>query len=397
MLWDDHAETWSPEETWSVRLQDPFVPTDLVPEILDFARSCRNSDENVALEIIFRSEDVFRDPERIGRYSIVRRIGDGGMGVVYEARDQDDDLDTRVAVKVIKIGLDTESFVRRFRSESYVLSRLVHPNIVKILFAGSTQEGRPYFVMEFVKDGVPIETFCKAEKLSLAARLRLFQKVCGAVNFAHENLIVHRDLKPSNILVTPNREPKLLDFGLDKLLEDDESLPSFAKIRGGALQIGTPAYMSPEQKEIRPVSTATDIYALGALLYELVTGKLPAREGKLILPSEALSDNEELAKELHSIAEIDQIIMRALMPKPEDRYSSASEFSDFIQKLLDGEPALCAKIDETRSSAATDQGLPDAEGYRSAPDRCWIRVSDVHRTAVRAWLHKLANLSGSKN
>jgi serine/threonine-protein kinase len=104
------------------------------------------------------------------------------------------------------------------------------------------------------------------------------------------------------------------------------------------LQIGTPAYMSPEQKEIRPVSTATDIYALGALLYELVTGKLPAREGKLILPSEALSDNEELAKELHSIAEIDQIIMRALMPRPEDRYSSASEFSDFIQKLLDGEP-----------------------------------------------------------
>jgi serine/threonine protein kinase len=217
MLWDDHAETWSPEETWSVRLQDPFVPTDLVPEILDFARSCRNSDENVALEIIFRSEDVFRDPERIGRYSIVRRIGDGGMGVVYEARDQDDDLDTRVAVKVIKIGLDTESFVRRFRSESYVLSRLVHPNIGKILFAGSTQEGRPYFVMEFVKDGVPIETFCKAEKLSLAARLRLFQKVCGAVNFAHENLIVHRDLKPSNILVTPNREPKLLDFGVNIL------------------------------------------------------------------------------------------------------------------------------------------------------------------------------------
>lgn len=204
------------------------------------------------------------DGERvIGSYRLLELIGRGGMGVVYLAERADEQFEKRVAIKLLPRGLETPEMERRFRIERQILADLEHPSIARLLDGGVTDEGYPYLVMELV-DGRPIDLHCREEALGLKERLRLFRRVCSAVQFAHQNLVVHRDLKPNNILVTAEGDPKLLDFGVAKLVESEDSEPAGGKT---VFQPRTPGYASPEQLANRAVTTATDVYSLGVVLY----------------------------------------------------------------------------------------------------------------------------------
>ena len=210
---------------------------------------------------------------QFGAYQIIREIGRGGLGAVYLAARADDEYRKEVAIKLVRRGLDTEDILRRFRNERQILAQLDHPNIARLIDGGTTDEGLPYFVMEYV-NGEPIGAYCDAHSLSTTERLNLFRKVCAAVTYAHQNLVIHRDLKPSNILVASDGEPKLLDFGIAKLLGQDEE--ALAQTMAGQ-RVMTPEYASPEQVKGEKITTASDVYSLGVLLYELLTGRRPYR------------------------------------------------------------------------------------------------------------------------
>ncbi len=208
----------------------------------------------------------------MGPYRILRRIGQGGMSTVYLAVREDDVYRRRVVIKVVRSDRETESMLQRLRVERRILANLEHPNIARLYDGGNTAEGLPYFVMEYV-EGVPIDTYCAERQLSVDDCLNLFRKVCAAVHYAHQNLVVHRDIKPSNILVTADGEPRLLDFGIAKLL-DPELVPGIEPTATWQ-RLLTPSYASPEQIRGQPVNTVSDVYSLGVLLYELLTGRLP--------------------------------------------------------------------------------------------------------------------------
>src|SRR5262252_1914201 len=210
---------------------------------------------------------------QLGAYKLIRRVGLGGMAVVYLAARADDEYRKQVAIKVVQPGLDSHDLLKRFRNERQTLAELDHPNIVRLLDGGSTPDGLPFLVMDYV-EGCAIDDYCDLHKLCVDERLGLFARVCEAVKYAHEKGIVHRDLKPGNILVTPAGIPKLLDFGIAKVLNS-----GFSSTMGSATQTRTrcmtPAYASPEQMRGKPVTTATDVYSLGVVLYELLTGHRP--------------------------------------------------------------------------------------------------------------------------
>jgi tRNA A-37 threonylcarbamoyl transferase component Bud32 len=208
---------------------------------------------------------------RIGPYRIMELLGEGGMGAVYRAV-RDDDFQQQIAIKLVKRGMDTNAILRRFRAERRILARLDHPNICKLLDGGVTDDGLPYFVMEYLQ-GTPIQTYCRERKLSINERLNLFIQVCAAVEYSHRNLVVHRDLKAKNILVTEDRLPKLLDFGIAKLLNDDSVTNPDPTV--AADRLFTPDYASPEQIRAESITTAADIYSLGVLLYEILTDHRP--------------------------------------------------------------------------------------------------------------------------
>jgi eukaryotic-like serine/threonine-protein kinase len=212
---------------------------------------------------------------RIGQYELVAKLGSGGMGEVYRAVRADDQFQKEVAIKLIRQGYDTALIVRRFRNERQILATLEHPNIAALLDGGTTEDGLPFFVMELV-EGQPIDQYCAAHKLDVRERLNLFRSVCDAVQYAHQNLIVHRDLKPQNILVTAQGVPKLLDFGIGKILSVSPQQPGEDR-SVTLLPIMTPDYASPEQVRNEPITTATDVYSLGAILYVLLTGRRPYR------------------------------------------------------------------------------------------------------------------------
>ncbi|CAN0400250.1 unnamed protein product, partial [Laminaria digitata] len=210
---------------------------------------------------------------QFGPYKVSQEIGRGGMGTVYEAFRVDGQFEQKVALKVIKKGLDSDAIVQRFLTERQILARLHHPQIARLLDGGMSDDGRPFIAMEYIT-GESITTFCDAEKLSLNERLDLFLKVCDAVQYAHRNLVVHRDLKPGNILVTQAGEVKLLDFGIAKVLEEAAGEHANLHTETG-LKAMTPEYASPEQVKGEAITTATDVYALGIVLYEMLVGCRP--------------------------------------------------------------------------------------------------------------------------
>ncbi len=299
--------------------------------------------------------------DRLGPYRLARRLGRGGMGTVYLAERDDGELDHRVAVKILKRGLDTKELVRRFRAERQILAHLEHPNVARFLDAGTTEDGRPYFVMEYV-DGQPLDVWCGERQLDVRDRVRLFRKVLEAVGFAHRNLVVHRDLKPANILVTASGTPKLLDFGVAKLLyEGAGSRMTVTALGPGPL---TPSYASPEQVRGEPISTATDVYSLGVVLYELLTGRVPYRvtgrgaaemarvicetpprrpsnaAGKRRYPDAASVSGTDSAWHLRRSlrGDLDNIILKALSKEPDRRFSSVEQFSEDLERYLTGQP-----------------------------------------------------------
>jgi serine/threonine protein kinase len=205
---------------------------------------------------------------RIGAYNILEEIGHGGMGEVYRAGRADGQYKKEVAIKLVRGGYDTAAVLERFRHERQILASLDHPNIARLLDGGTTDEGVPYLVMELI-EGTPIDQYCNAHHLNVSERLRLFLQVCSAVQYAHQRLVIHRDIKPGNILVTKEGVPKLLDFGIAKIL--DPASGSETTIAGPM----TPEYASPEQIRNGPITTATDVYSLGVVLYQLVAGRSP--------------------------------------------------------------------------------------------------------------------------
>ena len=277
---------------------------------------------------------------RLGAYRVIEEIGRGGMGSVYLAERDDDQYRKQVAIKVVKRGMDTDEVLRRFRHERQILAGLDHPYIARLVDGGTTPDGRPFFVMEKV-EGEPIHVYCASRNLDLEARLRLFLRVCEAVSHAHGALVVHRDLKPGNILVTAAGVPKLLDFGVAKLL-DPEADPGLTRTihGGGAL---TPEYASPEQVRGLPVTTASDVYALGAILYEILTGaraqKLdthtPAEIDRVVCETQPLRPSLA-ARGLNE--DLDNIVFMAMRKESERRYQSAEQLSADVVRYLSGRP-----------------------------------------------------------
>jgi len=333
--------------------------------------------------------------KRIGSYEIVRELGRGGMGAVYLAQRADEEFRKQVALKIIKRGMDTESILRRFMIERQILANLEHENIARFLDGGTTEDGLSYFVMEYI-EGEPITKYSEAHNLNTTERLELFQKVCAAVQHAHQNLIVHRDLKPSNILVTEAGVPKLLDFGIAKILSSDGAGDTTEQT-ASALRLMTPEYASPEQLRGQPITTSTDVYSLGIVLYELLSGhrpfRFPNRSPEEIVrvvltaepsrPSDAVTNYEaprttdatglnstsarqpvpgqleKLRRRL--LGDLDNIVLKALRKDRERRYSSVQEFSEDIRRHLHGLPV---------------SARPDAFGYRAG------KFIQRHRTGV---------------
>jgi serine/threonine protein kinase/tetratricopeptide (TPR) repeat protein len=309
----------------------------------------------------------------IGQYRVLSEIGRGGMGQVLLAVRADDQFKKRVAIKVLRRGMDTEDILRRFRNERQILASLEHPNIARLLDGGATDGGLPYFVLEHI-EGEPLDMYCDKHTLSTEERLVLFRKICGAVEFAHQNLVIHRDLKPSNILITSEGEPKLLDFGIAKLLNPELAAQTLSETEAD-LRLMTPEYASPEQIRGEKLTTSTDVYSLGVILYKLLTGQ-PPYQTKDTTPEELLRAMESGEPEKPSKAtgsgqansrrpsgdngggvqpaspirnrkvlrgDLDNIILMALRKEPARRYRSVEQFSEDIRRHLEGLPVIARK------------------------------------------------------
>jgi len=344
--------------------------------------------------------DTVEGPDaRIGAYRLVRELGHGGMGTVYLAMRDDDAFHKRVALKILRRGMDSEAIVRRFRTERQILAGLDHPNIARLLDGGTTADGLPYLVMEFV-EGMPLGEFAETRQLETNARLELFQQLCAAVQYAHQSLVIHRDIKPANVLVSQDGVPKLLDFGIAKLLNAELTGQSLTAVTAPGLQLMTPEYASPEQVRGEPVTTATDVYSLGILLYELLTGRRPYHltsravpeivrvvcESDPLRPSVAVTrpieggdtdtpattdgtrlrlrrglDTQRLRRRLEG--DLDNIVMKAISKEPARRYASVEQLADDVRRHLTGLPVMARH---------------DTLGYRTAK---FVRR---HRGAVTA-------------
>ncbi|MEE8524497.1 MAG: serine/threonine-protein kinase [Thermoanaerobaculia bacterium] len=282
----------------------------------------------------------------VGPYRLARLLGKGGMGAVYLA-EREQDFEQRVALKLLRRGLADRQAIRRFEAERQILARLEHPNIARLLDGGTTADGTPYFVMELV-DGEPIDRYCDRHRLSIRARLELCLEVCSALEVAHQSLVIHRDLKPGNILVDVSGRPKLLDFGIAKLLRADGSAPA---VTGTAPQAMTLRYASPEQLRGEPIGTASDVYSLGVVLYQLLTGELPCGLDELSHfelmravceedprpPSNVISSRSSRRR---LAGDVDSIVLKALRKEPRQRYASIERLAADIRRHLDGLPVL---------------------------------------------------------
>jgi serine/threonine protein kinase len=336
---------------------------------------------------------------RLGPYQLERHIGRGGMGSVWLATRVDQEFKMNVAVKLVKPGMDTHEILRRFRLERQVLAGLEHTNIARLIDGGSTPEGLPYLVMEYV-EGTPIDQYCESRKVSVSDRLKLFRDVCAAVQYAHQNLVVHRDIKTGNILVTADGTPKLLDFGIAKLMRSEFSTLAAAETRP-EMRPMTLDYASPEQVRGDAITTASDVYSLGVLLYKMLTGKFPYGpqvrafaalqhaicEVDPIKPSAVILTDEktvipqatqkiEIGEETRSKArarlkrklagDLDTIILKALRKEPLKRYASVEQFSEDVRRYLEGRPVIARS---------------DTFGYRTGKfvrrNLAWVVVATV--------------------
>ena len=377
--WQEVADTLyrlltTPAPERSLRLseianQDPELHKEVLSLLSSYEQAgttflSGSAGETVALRDGPAAQDTMLG-RRLGAYRLLELIGVGGMGEVYRAARADDQYRKQVAVKLVRAGRETPLVVARFKNERQILASLDHPNIARLMDAGSTPEGVPYFVMELIA-GEPIDAYCQRQRLSLKDRLNLFLQVCSAVQFAHQRLVVHRDLKPSNILVTTEGVPKLLDFGIAKLFEPSSS-PAALEATSTLLRALTPRYASPEQVRGQPITTASDVYSLGVVLYELLTGQSPYRvasqspheiacavcEMEPLRPSTAIKKTgpadspsppveevtswgnlspEKLRKRLKG--DLDNIVLMALRKETEKRYTSVEQFAEDIRRYL---------------------------------------------------------------
>src|SRR5882757_4426432 len=266
----------------------------------------------------------------IGRYKLLEKIGEGGFGIVYMA-EQREPVQRKVALKIIKPGMDTREVIARFEAERQAIALMDHPNIARVLDAGATEAGRPYFVMELVR-GIPITDYCDQKNLSTRERLQLFMKVCQAVQHAHQKAVIHRDIKPTNVLVTEHDGepvPKIIDFGVAKAL--GQKLTEKTLFTGFHHMLGTPAYMSPEQAALNglDIDTRADIYSLGVLLYELLTGVTPF-------------DTDTFRKA--ALDEIRRMIRETEPPKPSTRLQTLGEKLTDVAKHRHTEPASLSRL-----------------------------------------------------
>jgi serine/threonine-protein kinase len=339
---------------------------------------------------------------RVGPYRIIREVGAGGMGAVYLADRVDGQFEQEVALKLIKQGMDSEQFLRRFRAERQILARLQHPHIARLLDGGLDSAGRPFFAMEYVA-GQPIDRYCDERGLGVDERLRLFLDACGAVMYAHGSLVIHRDLKPAHIQVTDDGQVRLLDFGIAKVLGEDGAMPD---VTTAGIRALTPAYASPEHVRGEAVGTSTDVYSLGVILYELVTGALPydirsrsATEVERIIctttpekPSarvlrvwgaseEATATftraHGELARVRRRLrGDLDVICLKALQKEPDRRYPSAEALIEDIRRNLEGRPVIAR---------------PDTISYRVGK---FVRRHRIGVAAAAATVALIASLVG---
>ena len=311
-----------------------------------------------------KDDDEVPAGQLIGAYRIIREIGRGGMGAVYLAERADEQYKKQVAIKLIKRGMDTDAVLRQFRKERQILASFDHPNIARLFDAGTTTNSLPYFVMEYI-EGEPINQYCDAHQLSIPQRLRLFLEICAGVSYAHRHLVIHRDIKPSNIVVTSEPVPKLLDFGIAKILgpEADDA----AMVTTPGLRLMTPEYASPEQVRGEPVTTASDVYSLGVVLYQLLTGSSPYRfasraprdieraitEQEPTRPSTVMADAEEpkfgpnrtgiFGNPKLLRGDLDNILLMALRKEPARRYQSVEQFSEDIRRHLAARPVIARR------------------------------------------------------
>lgn len=309
------------------------------------------------------------DLERVGPYRLVSEVGRGGMGTVFLAEREDGQFEQRVAVKLVKRGMDSDEVLRRFRAERQILARLEHPNIGRLYDGGIAEDGRPYLAMEFV-EGSRITDFADAKRLTLQQRVDLFDPVAAAVRFAHLNMVVHRDLKPSNVLVADDGTVKLLDFGIAKLLGDDAS-----DLTQAGSRVLTPAYAAPEQLDGSPITMAADVFSLGVLLHELLTGRRPQwRADDPLPPSTTVTlktvpapagatDTEAATADVAQLSrlrratphqlsgalrgDLDAILVKALERDPARRYASVDAFIDDLARYRDGRPVLARQLTPT--------------------------------------------------
>jgi eukaryotic-like serine/threonine-protein kinase len=392
----DRAADLAPEEREGAVQELAAGDEALRREVMDLLSALDRGDERLdriaPLGLVDGERPVPGVPQ-VGVYRLIREVGRGGMGTVFEALRDDDQFEKRVAIKLVRRDIAGEGLVRRFRQERQILAGLEHPNIARLLDGGSAPDGRPYLVMEFV-DGERITAYCATRGLGVRDRLRLFQAVCGAIQHAHRHLVVHRDLKPDNILVTADGVVKLLDFGVAKLLPDPSVVGVRERITATAQRPLTPAYASPEQLRGDPVTTASDVYSLGVVLYELLAGRHPFEitghsplelvnvlEREPGPPSEAVTEEAaapsgagnrvRLRRAL--AGDLDRIVLKAIRKEPERRYASVEQFSEDVRRFMEGLPVLARG---------------DTLGYRTR------KFARRHRAAVAAVALVVASLAG---
>lgn len=351
----DSARNAEPDRVEAVLTEHCGQDDELRREVISLLEASDGSDEFLAALAQRAGMPIGDTPpapslegRRFGAYRLVKPIGQGGMGVVYLAERDDHQFEKQVAVKILSVGLGMGAARQRFLAERRFLARLEHPRIARLLDSGITEDGTPFFVMEYV-EGEPIDRYCERLKLDSQARIELFLQVCEAVEYAHSNLVVHRDLKPANVLVTADGQAKLLDFGIAKALkaEGEDEVAMLTQVSGRPL---TPAYASPEQIRGEPITTATDVYALGLLLYTLLAGRAPYETSDLSRvdlercicshrpEAPSVVTDAEGARARYLRGDLDTIVLKAIRKKPERRYPSVAALAGDLVRHRDGLP-----------------------------------------------------------